>query len=47
MDDSERHHQGMISSSAGVSVLSIEFVHVSAGEISGKIAPYDDPEVAR
>lgn len=44
--DSERHHQGMMSSSsAGVSVLSIEFVRISAGEISGKIAPYDDPEV--
>ena len=44
--DGERHHQGMISSSGAVaSVLSIEFVRVSAGEISGKIAPYDDPEV--
>lgn len=43
----ERHPQGMISSSgAGASVLSIEFVRISAGEISGKIAPYDDPEVA-
>ena len=43
----ERHQQGMISSSgAGASVLSIEFVRISAGEISGKIAPYDDPEVA-
>ena len=41
--DSERHHQGMISSS-GASVLSIEFVRISAGEISGRIAPYPDPE---
>lgn len=44
--DSERNRQGMISSSAGVNVLAIEFVRVSSGEISGKIAPYDDPEVA-
>ena len=43
--DSERHHQGMMSSSAGVNVLAIEFVRVSAEEISGKIAPYADPEV--
>ena len=43
--DSEGHHQGMTSSGAGVGVLSIEFVRVSAGEITGKIAPYDDPEV--
>lgn len=33
---------GMIS---GASVLSIEFVHIAGGEISGKIAPYSDPEV--
>jgi hypothetical protein len=32
---------GMISSS---SVLSIEFVRITGGEISGKIAPYGDPE---
>ena len=38
-------HQGMTSGS-GLSVLSIEFVRISAGEISGKIAPYPDPEVA-
>ena len=45
--DRERHQQGMISSGGGggVSVLSIEFVRISAGEISGKIAPYADPEV--
>jgi hypothetical protein len=43
----ERHHQqGMISSSGGgASVLAIEFVRISAGQISGKIAPYPDPEV--
>ena len=33
---------GMISSA---SVLSIEFVQIAGGEISGKIAPYPDPEV--
>ena len=44
--DGERHHQGMISSSGGPSVLSIELVRISAGEISGKIAPYADPEVS-
>ena len=32
----------MISSA---SVLSIEFVRIAGGEISGKIAPYPDPEV--
>ena len=37
-------HQAMTSSS-GTSVLSIEFVRVSGEEISGKIAPYPDPEV--
>jgi hypothetical protein len=42
--DREGGHQGMTSSS-GVNVLSIEFVRISAGEISGKIAPYPDPEV--
>jgi hypothetical protein len=31
---------------AGPSVLSIEFVRIAAGEISGKIAPYPDPEVS-
>lgn len=31
---------------AGPSVLAIEFVRVAAGEISGRIAPYPDPEVA-
>lgn len=31
---------------AGATVLSIEFVRVSAGEITGKIASYPDPEVA-
>ena len=40
----EPHHHGMISS-GGASVLSIELVRISAGEISGKIAPYADPEV--
>ena len=29
----------------GPSVLAIEFVRIAAGEISGKIAPYPDPEV--
>lgn len=33
---------GMISST---SALSIEFVRITGGEISGKIAPYPDPEV--
>lgn len=28
----------------GPSVLAIEFVRIAAGEISGKIAPYPDPE---
>jgi hypothetical protein len=28
----------------GPSVLSIEFVRIAAGEISGRIAPYPDPE---
>lgn len=45
--DGERHQQGMISSSGpGVSVLSIEFVRISAGEISGKIASYADPAIS-
>jgi hypothetical protein len=43
--DQERHHQGMISSSPGASVLSIEFVRIAEGKISGKIAPYPDPEM--
>lgn len=30
----------------GPSVLTIEFVRIAAGEISGRIAPYPDPEVA-
>jgi hypothetical protein len=30
----------------GTNVLSIEFVRIAAGEISGKIAPYPDPEAA-
>lgn len=29
---------------AGPSVLAIEFVRIAAGEISGRIAPYHDPE---
>lgn len=33
---------GMLSSS---SVLSIEFVRIAGGEVSGKIAPYPDPEL--
>lgn len=37
----ERGPHGMLSSS---SVLSIEFLRITAGEISGKIAPYPDPE---
>lgn len=37
-----RRHQPMISSSA--SILSIEFVRVAAAEVSGRIAPYPDPE---
>jgi hypothetical protein len=37
-----RPPHGMISS---VSVLSIEFVRIAGGEISGRIAPYADPEV--
>ena len=49
IDDDDRHPsqyptgpQGMISSA---SVLSIEFVRITGGEITGKIAPYPDPEV--
>ena len=37
-----RPPHGMISS---VSVLSIEFVRIAGGAISGKIAPYRDPDV--
>ena len=50
--DREGRHQGLpsgnqgMTSGSGLSVLSIEFVRISAGEISGKIAPYPDPEVA-
>jgi hypothetical protein len=33
------------SMASGASVLSIEFVRIAGGEISGKIAPYPDPEV--
>ncbi|HET7436117.1 MAG TPA: hypothetical protein VFN10_15510 [Thermoanaerobaculia bacterium] len=41
-NDAHRPRGGMISSA---SVLSIEFVRIANGEISGKIAPYPDPEV--
>lgn len=44
--DQERHHQAvhqpMISSSM---ILAIDFVRVSAREVSGRIAPYPDPEM--
>ncbi len=30
----------------GASVLALEFVRIAAGEISGRIAPYPDPEVS-
>ena len=41
-DDQNRPPHSMISSS---NVLSIEFVRIAGGEVSGKIAPYPDPEV--
>jgi len=41
-DGEHRPPHSMISSA---SVLSIEFVRIAGGEISGKIAPYPDPEV--
>ena len=34
-----------VESYVGPSVLAIEFVQIATGEISGKIAPYPDPEV--
>ena len=40
---SDRGPQGMLSSS---SVLSIEFVRIAGGEISGRITPYPDPELS-
>ncbi len=45
--DQERHAQGMISSSGGggARALSIEFVRISGGQISGKIASYPDPDL--
>lgn len=42
-DPTSRQHVPMASSS---SVLSIEFVRIASGEISGKIATYADPDVA-
>ena len=42
--DRDARQHGMTSSS-GASVLSIAFVRISAGVVSGKIAPYPDPEV--
>ena len=41
----EDHHQLRPSFSSSA-ILSIEFVRVAAGEISGKIAPYPDPDHA-
>lgn len=41
-NNAPRPPHSMISSA---SVLSIEFVRIAGGEISGKIAPYPDPEV--
>jgi hypothetical protein len=41
-NDVEHRHQPMMSSA---SILSIEFVRVAAGEISGKMTPYPDPEM--
>jgi hypothetical protein len=42
-DPANRQHVPMAASS---SVLSIEFVRIASGEISGKIATYADPDVA-
>jgi hypothetical protein len=39
-EESRRHREPY----TGPSVLAIEFVRIAAGEISGKIAPYTDPE---
>ena len=41
--DREGQHHAMASGST-VAVLAIEFVRISAGEITGKIATYPDPE---
>lgn len=41
-EDPHRTPRGMMSSA---SVLTIEFVRVTGGEISGRIAPYPDPEM--
>ncbi|HYK04096.1 MAG TPA: hypothetical protein VE974_20240 [Thermoanaerobaculia bacterium] len=41
-EEPRRHPEPLL----GPSVLSIEFVRIAAGEISGKIAPYPDPEVS-
>lgn len=42
-EDPRRHDEPPF---PGPSVLTIEFVRIAAGEISGRIAPYPDPEVA-
>jgi len=38
-----QRHQPMISS-ASASILTIKFVRITAGELSGKMSPYPDPE---
>jgi hypothetical protein len=42
-DETQRSYPRSMASHA--SVLSIEFVRITAGEISGKIAPYSDPGI--
>jgi hypothetical protein len=42
-DARDQSPHGMLSSS---SILSIEFVRIASGEISGKMTPYSDPELS-
>lgn len=42
LNDGQRHYPHSMTS--GTNLLTIEFVRISAGEISGKISPYPDPE---